>query len=452
MNIDFESAGLDANIKVIGVGGGGGNAINNMIQSQLEGVDFIVANTDAQALARNLAPVRIQMGENVTRGLGAGAKPDVGRQAAEESREQIREALDGSDMVFITAGMGGGTGTGAAPVIAQVAREMEVLTVAVVTKPFGFEGRRRSKFADEGLLELRKHVDTVITIPNQKLLGVVGKNTTILDAFRKADDVLHQAVRGITDLITVPGLINVDFADVRTVMDEMGQAMMGASEAAGDNRAIEAATNAISSPLLDDVSIHGARGVLINITGGYDLALQEVDEAATVVRDMAHEDAIIVFGAVLNESMSDTVRVTVVATGIGQNDQAAMPVQGGRSSNTPQPLAQQSTPELVQPVSSHNHYQTQQNNSAMASQPEQTEMESAPQRPPRTTPMDISEITDKQQPRSSTSSNRSSLRRRNRNLRSTSGLDYDNVGKSLEQINNDDSDYDVPTFLRRQMD
>ncbi|MEO5376390.1 MAG: cell division protein FtsZ [Magnetococcus sp. DMHC-6] len=326
MSIQFEHLEeLEARIKVIGVGGGGGNAINNMIQAQLEGVEFIVANTDAQALSRNLASTRIQIGEGVTRGLGAGAKPEVGRRAAEESRDRIIEALKGADMVFITAGMGGGTGTGAAPVIAQIAREMEILTVAVVTKPFNFEGKKRLRFAEEGLEDLRNHVDTVITIPNQKLLGVVGKNTTILEAFRKADDVLHQAVRGITDLITVPGLINVDFADVRTVMDEMGQAMMGASEATGDTRALEAATNAISSPLLDDVSIHGARGVLINITGGYNLALQEVDEAATVVRDMAHEDAIIVFGAVLDETMEDAVRVTVVATGIGTAEKVAFP-------------------------------------------------------------------------------------------------------------------------------
>lgn len=304
MSIEFESFdGQDARIKVIGVGGGGGNAVNNMIHSNLEGVEFIVANTDAQALAKSLAPNRIQIGETVTRGLGAGAKPDIGRQAAEESRERIREHLEGADMIFVTAGMGGGTGTGAAPIIAQVAREMNALVVAVVTKPFNFEGKKRMRFADEGLEELRQHVDTVITIPNQKLLSMVGKNTTVLEAFRKADDVLHQAVRGITDLIKVGGLINVDFADVRTVMDERGLAMMGAAEATGDTRALDAATNAISSPLLDDVSIHGARGVLINITGGYNLTLQEVDEAATVVRDMAHEDAIIVFGAVLDKSL-----------------------------------------------------------------------------------------------------------------------------------------------------
>ncbi|NGZ25378.1 MAG: cell division protein FtsZ [Magnetococcales bacterium] len=323
----FDHEGHDdhAKIKVIGVGGGGSNAVNNMIETGLGGVDFIVANTDAQALARNRAPVKIQIGESVTRGLGAGAKPDVGRKSAEESQDRIREALHGADMVFITAGMGGGTGTGAAPTIARIAREMGVLAVAVVTKPFQFEGKRRMQYAEEGLADLRKNVDTVITIPNQKLLDVVGKNTSLLDAFRKADEVLYQAVRGITDLITIPGLINVDFADVRTVMDEMGMAMMGAAEATGDNRALEAATKAISSPLLDDISIHGAKGVLINITGGYDISLQEVDEAATVVRDMAHEDAIIVFGAVVDENMRDTVRVTVVATGIGMAEAVRFP-------------------------------------------------------------------------------------------------------------------------------
>ncbi|MEO5346013.1 MAG: cell division protein FtsZ [Magnetococcus sp. YQC-9] len=326
MSIEFETTAEPLqHIKVIGVGGGGGNAINNMIQAQLEGVEFIVANTDAQALARNFAPTRLQIGTNITRGLGAGAKPEVGRRSAEESLESIKEAMYGADMVFITAGMGGGTGTGAAPVIAQIAKELGILTVAVVTKPFGFEGRRRMQYAEEGLKELRDHVDTVITIPNQKLLSIVGKNTTILEAFRKADDVLLQAVRGITDLITITGLVNVDFADVRTVMDEMGHAMMGAGEATGDTRALDAATQAISSPLLDEISIHGARGVLINITGGYNLALQEVDEAVTVVKDMVHDDANIVVGAVIDASMEDSVRVTVVATGIGEAEQVAFP-------------------------------------------------------------------------------------------------------------------------------
>ncbi len=407
MAIEFDTTSdpLDARIKVIGVGGGGGNAINNMIQAQLEGVEFIVANTDAQALARNLAPTRLQIGENVTRGLGAGAKPEVGMRAAEESKERIQEAIQGADMVFITAGMGGGTGTGAAPVIAKIAKELGILTVAVVTKPFGFEGKRRMRFAEDGLQELRNYVDTVITIPNQKLLSVVGKNTSILEAFRKADDVLLQAVRGITDLITIPGLINVDFADVRTVMDEMGQAMMGAAEATGDTRALDAATRAISSPLLDDVSIHGARGVLINITGGYNLALQEVDEAATVVRDMAHDDAIIVFGAVLDESMEDAVRVTVVATGIGGAEQVAFPSKEKITTEA-------KSPTIKPPMRSNNGYKT----------------------PLTSKEPGIQEV---------------NLNKKGRTLRTTKNLDEYN--RRLEQSNNEDS-FDIPTFLRRQMD
>lgn len=403
MSIEFESFdGQDARIKVIGVGGGGGNAVNNMIHSNLEGVEFIVANTDAQALAKSLAPNRIQIGETVTRGLGAGAKPDIGRQAAEESRERIREHLEGADMIFVTAGMGGGTGTGAAPIIAQVAREMNALVVAVVTKPFNFEGKKRMRFADEGLEELRQHVDTVITIPNQKLLSMVGKNTTVLEAFRKADDVLHQAVRGITDLIKVGGLINVDFADVRTVMDERGLAMMGAAEATGDTRALDAATNAISSPLLDDVSIHGARGVLINITGGYNLTLQEVDEAATVVRDMAHEDAIIVFGAVLDENMEENVRVTVVATGIGTAEQMAF-----------------NPKEKEVPVTVANH--------ALHAQEVKQAVNAG-----GATPYPVA-------------ANESQAPRRARNW------DLEELNRTLDQVNNEER-FSVPTFLRKQMD
>ncbi|MBF0124060.1 MAG: cell division protein FtsZ [Magnetococcales bacterium] len=329
MSFEFDSGNdFDACIKVVGVGGGGGNAVNNMIQSQLAGVEFIVANTDAQALQRSLAPTRIQIGENLTRGLGAGAKPDVGMRAAEESQERIREAIRGADMVFITAGMGGGTGTGAAPVIAKIAKEMEILTVAVVTKPFDFEGNKRSAFAEQGLEELRRHVDTIITIPNQKLVGVSGQNTPMVEAFRKADSVLYDAVRGITDLITVPGVINVDFADVRTVMAEMGHAMMGAAEASGDTRAVDAMMMAISSPLLDDVSVHGARGVLINVTGDYKMTMREINEAVSMVREMVYEDANIIFGTAIDETMQDSVRITVVATGIGIADKVALPAKG----------------------------------------------------------------------------------------------------------------------------
>ena len=306
-----------AKIKVIGVGGGGGNALNNMISQKLRGVEFIVANTDAQAIERNQADYKLQLGAEVTRGLGAGANPQVGREAADAERERVKEFLDNTDMVFITAGMGGGTGTGAAPVIAEVAREMGVLTVAVVTKPFGFEGKRRMRQAEAGIAELRKYVDTLITIPNQKLIGAVGKNTSMLEAFRKADDVLLQAVRGIAELITHTGYMNVDFADVKAVMSETrGVAMMGSGVASGDSRAIEAAERAISSPLLEDIDIHGAQGILVNVTGNEDMTLAEYDEAVSIIHNMADEDANIICGMVYDQDADDTVRVTVVATGL----------------------------------------------------------------------------------------------------------------------------------------
>ena len=309
---------LAARIKVIGIGGGGGNAVNTMIGSRLSGVDFMVANTDAQSLQASQAPVRIQLGGMVTKGLGAGANPEIGRRAALEDQEQIREYLEGSDMIFITAGMGGGTGTGGAPVLARVARDVGALTVGVVTKPFIFEGKKRMHQAEEGIEELKASVDTLIVIPNQRLLSIAAKTTTMLEAFHKADDVLLQAVRGISDLIITPGLINLDFADVRTVMAEMGLALMGAAAASGENRAIEAAQKAISSPLLEDISIQGARGVLINITGGPDLCLHEVNEAASMIQEEAHDDANIIFGAVIDENMTDEIRITVIATGFGE--------------------------------------------------------------------------------------------------------------------------------------
>jgi len=314
-----------ARIKVVGVGGGGGNAVNTMIQSGMPGVDFIAANTDAQALASNLATVKLQIGTSITKGLGAGANPSVGRESAHEDGDTIRDLLAGADMVFVTAGMGGGTGTGGAPVIAQVAREIGALTVGVVTKPFLFEGKRRMLQAEQGIQELKRSVDTLITIPNQRLLSVSGRNMPIMETFKKADDVLLQAVRGISDLITVHGLINLDFADVRTIMSEMGMAMMGAAVASGENRAIEAAQRAISSPLLDDISIQGARGVLINITGGTDLSLHEVNEAATLIQEEADDEANIIFGAVIDESMGDQIRITVIATGFGEADRLAAP-------------------------------------------------------------------------------------------------------------------------------
>jgi cell division protein FtsZ len=304
-----------ARIVVFGVGGGGGNAVNTMISANLDGVEFICANTDCQALDANLAPMKIQLGNGVTRGLGAGANPDVGRQAALESEERIKEMLAGADMAFITAGMGGGTGTGGAPIIARLAKEAGALTVGVVTKPFLFEGKKRRRQAEEGIAALGDAVDTLITIPNQRLLSVAGQSTTMLDAFRRADEVLLNAVQGISDLITVPGLINVDFADVRTIMSCMGRALMGTGRAKGDRRAIEAAQQAISSPLLEDVSIDGATGILINITGGPDLTLFEVNEASSLIQEAAHEEANIIFGSVIDPNIKDEVRITVIATG-----------------------------------------------------------------------------------------------------------------------------------------
>ncbi len=316
--LEFEDAAeMKASIKVIGVGGGGGNSINTMINGGLSGVDFIAANTDAQALQHNLAPIRMQLGSQVTRGLGCGANPEKGRAAALEDRDRIHDLLIGSDMVFITAGLGGGTGTGAAPVIAEIAREVGALTVAVVTRPFAFEGKYRTKHADRGLDELHTVVDTLITIPNQRLISLAGKTAGIGEAFQLADDVCLNAVRGISDLITIHGLINLDFADVRTIMNEMGNALMGTGMATGETRAADAARAAISSPLLEDLSIEGARGVLINITGNQDMSLFEVNEASMLVHEAAHDDANIIFGAVIDEDMPEgEVRVTVIATGL----------------------------------------------------------------------------------------------------------------------------------------
>jgi cell division protein FtsZ len=327
--MDFGGLVEGARIKVVGVGGGGGNAVNTMIAAGLPGVEFIAANTDAQALTANLAPNKMQLGEQLTRGLGAGGNPEVGRRAAQEDEDRLRKLLDGADMIFVTAGMGGGTGTGAAPIVARIAKENGALTVGVVTKPFGFEGKRRQKQAEEGLRELKASVDTLIAIPNQRLLSVAGRNSSILETFKKADDVLLQAVRGIADLITVHGLINLDFADVRAIMSEMGMAMMGAALAEGENRAIDAAQRAISSPLLEDVAISGARGVLINITGGPSLTLHEVNEAATLIQEEADDDANIIFGAVIDDTMGEQVRITVIATGFGESTAMVHPLGRG---------------------------------------------------------------------------------------------------------------------------
>ncbi len=318
-----ETGGQQAVIKVIGVGGGGGNAIEYMMNSNIDGVDFIVANTDAQAIKKSSANVILQLGSNLTKGLGAGADPSVGRQAAMEDRERIAEAIAGADMIFITAGMGGGTGTGAAPIVAQVAKDQGILTVAVITKPFPFEGRKRMTVAEQGIRDLAEYVDSIITIPNEKLLAVVGRDMTLLDAFAKANQVLQGAVQGIAELITKPGHINVDFADVRTVMSEMGMAMMGSAVARGSDRAREAARAAISSPLLEDVDIAGARGMLVNITASADMSLGEFAEVGDTIKEFASDDATVVMGHAIDPAMEDAMRVTVVATGLGGGQKRA---------------------------------------------------------------------------------------------------------------------------------
>ena len=324
-------------IKVIGVGGAGCNALNTMIMSGLARVDFIAANTDLQALDRSRASYKVQLGPQRTRGLGAGAKPEVGKDSALESKDQIRECLEGADMVFVTAGMGGGTGTGAAPIVASIARELGVLTVGVVTKPFSYEGHRRMMYADEGIRDLRRHVDTLLVIPNQRLLGIVDKATPLLEAFKVADDVLRQAIQGIADVITTTGHVNVDFADVRTVMSHTGRAVMGMGVARGTNRAIEAAQKAICSPLLEEGSVEGARGVLLNITGGPNMSLHEIEEAATIVQQTADPEANIIVGQVINPDMGDDLVVTVIATGFEREEQSApVPVAAARNSRTGQ--------------------------------------------------------------------------------------------------------------------
>ena len=327
----LDSCGQSAVIKVIGVGGGGGNAVQHMVEANIDGVEFICANTDSQALKNMSARTALQIGADITKGLGAGANPDVGRQAAQEDRDRVAEVIEGSDMLFITAGMGGGTGTGAAPVVAQVAKEMGILTVAVVTKPFTFEGSRRLHVAHNGIKELSQYVDSLITIPNEKLQSVLGKQISLLDAFRSANDVLLGAVQGIAELITRPGLINVDFADVRTVMAEMGMAMMGSGTAKGEDRAREAAEAAVASPLLEDIDLMGANGILVNVTAGMDLAIGEFEEVGNTVKEFASENATVVVGTVIDPDMRDELRVTVVATGLGAGEKP-MPVPAEKPS------------------------------------------------------------------------------------------------------------------------
>ncbi len=342
MSINFhlpQAVELKPRIVVIGVGGAGGNAVNNMIAAGLDGVDFVVANTDAQALALSSAPRKVQMGSGITQGLGAGMRPEIGEQSAEESMDEIMEHLDGAHMLFVAAGMGGGTGTGAAPVIARAARERGILTVGIVTKPFMFEGSRRMKLAEQGIENLYSAVDTMITIPNQNLFRVATEQTTMSDAFAMADEVLHSGVRGVTDLMVVPGLINLDFNDVRTVMDEMGKAMMGTGEATGERRAVEAAESAINNPLLDDVSLKGAKGVLINITGGSDLTLYEVDEAAQLIRNQVDENANIIVGSALDNDLDGIIRVSVVATGVDAVS---------RADTAPEPFTQEPEAKVIE--------------------------------------------------------------------------------------------------------
>jgi cell division protein FtsZ len=351
----MDTYGQQAVIKVIGVGGGGGNAVGHMVAANIDGVEFINANTDAQALKRSAASTVLQLGANLTKGLGCGADPTIGRQAAVEDRERIAEVLAGADMVFITAGMGGGTGTGAGPVVAQVAEDSGILTVAVVTKPFLFEGKKRMSVAEQGIRELTEYVDSIITIPNEKLLTVLGKEATLLDAFGKANDVLQGAVQGIAELITCPGLINVDFADVRTVMSEMGMAMMGSASAVGENRANEAALAAISSPLLEDINISGARGLLVNVTAGLGMSIGEFEEVGTTVKEFAADDATVVVGTVIDPELQDELRVTIVATGLGQGQKRPQPYHVVRTGTGTLDYEELDTPTVIRNRRSSQH-------------------------------------------------------------------------------------------------
>jgi cell division protein FtsZ len=414
-----------ANIKVIGVGGGGNNAVNTMIKSGLKGVEFITANTDIQALEKSLAPHKIQLGVALTKGLGAGANPSVGRQAAQEDADVIRESLEGADMVFITCGMGGGTGTGSAPVIAQIARDMGALTVAVVTKPFVFEGRQRMRHADEGLEELKRAVDTIITIPNQRLLGVIDKRTPFKEAFGIVDDVLRQAVQGISDVIMMEGYINLDFADVRTIMSSMGRAVMGIGKARGENRAVEAAQKAVSSPLLEEGNIDGARGVLINITGGPDMAMTEVIEASSIIHETADENANIIFGSVIRDDIEDEIYVTVIATGFDP------------------PAAMQGIKLDAAKLSVQAMYQPQ----AMPAM--QPAMQAAQQAMPSGRPAhtDVAEISVGKEKILGKEVNLKAYMEKPLFQKKAVGQDYKN-----EMLGIEDDDLDVPTFLRRQAD
>jgi cell division protein FtsZ len=452
--LEFDDTELpsSAKIKVFGVGGGGGNAINTMITEGVRNVEFIAANTDVQALENNLATTKIQLGAGLTKGLGAGANPEIGRNSALEDQARIGETLAGSDMVFVTAGMGGGTGTGAAPVIANIARENGALTVGVVTKPFQFEGRRRLKQAEEGIRNLATAVDTLIIIPNQRLLAISGDQTTILEAFKKADEVLLHAVQGISDLITVPGLINVDFADVRTIMSGKGLALMGTGSASGPSRALEAAEMAISSPLLEDVSIEGATGILVNLTGGLDVTLSELNEALSLIEQAAHEEANIIFGNVIDESLRDEVKITVIATGFdnslsrggassqqsnyapigARRQQAAQPPQQQRQ-QPPQQQPPQQRYQQPAPAAHQNYEQPPQQQPPQQQQP-------AAEQPAEQAPQ--------QQPAAPGYEEPSRNRRRGRYLRPTSPSgSFRRTGGGLSA--EEEEDVETPTFLRR---
>ncbi|MEC9441154.1 MAG: cell division protein FtsZ [Myxococcota bacterium] len=455
--LEFDDTELpsSAKIKVFGVGGGGGNAINTMITEGVRNVEFIAANTDVQALENNLATTKIQLGAGLTKGLGAGANPEIGRNSALEDQARISEVLSGSDMVFVTAGMGGGTGTGAAPVIANIARENGALTVGVVTKPFQFEGRRRLKQAEEGIRNLATAVDTLIIIPNQRLLAISGDQTTILEAFKKADEVLLHAVQGISDLITVPGLINVDFADVRTIMSGKGLALMGTGSASGPSRALEAAEMAISSPLLEDVSIEGATGILVNLTGGLDVTLSELNEALSLIEQAAHEEANIIFGNVIDESLRDEVKITVIATGFdnslsrGASSQQSnyAPIGARRQQNTQpqQQVRQQPAPQQPQPQQ---RYQ-QPAPAAHQNYEQPVQQQQPPSAPPATEqPVEQHPAAQQPQPGAPGYEEPSRNRRRGRYLRPTSPSgSFRRTGGGLSA--EEEEDVETPTFLRR---
>jgi cell division protein FtsZ len=437
-SIEFadDHGGYDARIKVIGCGGSGGNAVNTMINFGLEGVEFIVVNTDAQALAQSLAPNKIHIGSNVTRGLGAGADPEKGRKAALEDVQRLKETIESADMVFVTAGMGGGTGTGAAPVIAQLAREAGCLTVGVVTKPFLFEGKQRSRRAELGLAMLADHVDTLVTIPNQKLLSLGDEELSFVEAFRKADEVLFQAIKGISDLITQSGLVNVDFADVKTVMSNMGRALMGTGCAKGQGRARLAAETAVNSPLLDDLSVEGATGVLINIVGGPDMKMKEIEEAASFIQEQAHEDANIIFGAAVDENMGDMMKVTVIATGFERAIEDGLPqAQAVRSSPVSVSMSPASAMGMNSPFSSHNHAQSAREERALAERAARQQQQRVEEAPP---PATMGRGMRPTLPSEEVPSRRAPAREL-----STSARDRASFVPPL------DADWDTPTFQRR---